>query len=233
MNLWDEYKAMLADTGDIFTDYIRNDAPPEVRELADLAGSGNGNTLLLLTETIEKATSKSKKLSDSEVAILAAGYLSLADLSCNGIENIAPQHLPLTTQLSRLFSADLIKHCARLLADGQDEQYRNIRKHLSETVKDIVALEAGAITQQKNARQGTTAAQQKDKAIVIQQWEKFARDKATAASFALKFCGDIGESAKPKQHHHDVITSEPLTEISKTYSNKTIRQWINAHRKGK
>ncbi|MCG8523258.1 MAG: hypothetical protein MI744_13735 [Pseudomonadales bacterium] len=68
------------------------------------------------------------------------------------------------------------------------------------------------------------------KRVVIEQWEKFPGDKSTAATFARHFCGDDDEGAKPEVFR-DVISGIALP--VKPLTNKTVRRYINEHRKQK
>lgn len=91
----------------------------------------------------------------------------------------------------------------------------------------IVSMLAGQIISQSNAGSNKGL---ETKQLIIEQWQKFTGDKATASAFIKKlFCYDSqGEPA----YFKDVLTGEKLDE-SLIASERTVRQYVNEYKKQK
>lgn len=92
-------------------------------------------------------------------------------------------------------------------------------------------MAAAKETTRRHARQSSIKRHERTraaKAAVIEQWEKFKGDKATAASFATKLSGGDDDAAKP-EFWRDIETNEPLK--IDPVSRKTVAKWVNEYRR--
>lgn len=137
----------------------------------------------------------------------------------NKEQNGVLQYLKL--QLNLIELQENKKHAVHLLLTNEDEKLQEFIG-TEPSAHRYVGMWAESHLAKKNAgsKKGT-----RTREIVIQQWEKFTGNKATAATFANSFC-EIDSTGKVIAFI-DVVTKEKLE--CKVVSEKTVRLYVNEH----
>lgn len=218
-----------------FKRYLADQAPEEVREAIKALGLPWYSLYPRIIESYRGLKNTGSPLTGTDLELVRVWQRLLADREA--FLRYAP------TVYRRLLIAGVDLACHRLIDVYEQEGSEGLYKALNSAFPDLnhssrfLHQEFARLVQSRVFKKvrGRKAIEKKHedqtyktKKVVIEQWEKFSRSKATAATFANHFCGGADAGAKPRCFH-DVMTGDPLPVTP--VSNRTVRNYINEHRK--